>query len=163
MSSAGAFNPRQGNANSAPSISQSEFRFFSQLIKTRAGIDMGSEKVLMLKGRLNKRIRALGLSCYSQYIDYLKNDITSQEIEKFVNSLTTNKTEFFREKFHFGYLRDRIKDQVDYNTFYFWAAACSTGENTVKRYGNAITPYNETKHYVKKVIRLYSLYQQKKL
>lgn len=34
-------------------------------------------------------------------------------------------------------------------------AAYNAGENAVKRYGNKIPPYRETKYYVKKVLRLY--------
>jgi len=38
-------------------------------------------------------------------------------------------------------------------------AAYNAGENAVKRYGNKIPPYRETKNYVKRVMRLYSAYQ----
>ncbi len=38
-------------------------------------------------------------------------------------------------------------------------AAYNAGENAVKRYGNKVPPYKETKNYVKKVLRLYSAYQ----
>jgi soluble lytic murein transglycosylase-like protein len=38
-------------------------------------------------------------------------------------------------------------------------AAYNAGENAVKRYGNTIPPYRETKNYVKKVKKLYHRYQ----
>ncbi|EDN66186.1 soluble lytic murein transglycosylase [Beggiatoa sp. PS] len=39
-------------------------------------------------------------------------------------------------------------------------AGYNAGENAVKRYGNKIPPYRETKNYVKKVKRLYHQYLQ---
>ncbi|MDM8565840.1 transglycosylase SLT domain-containing protein [Candidatus Halobeggiatoa sp. HSG11] len=39
-------------------------------------------------------------------------------------------------------------------------AAYNAGENAVMKYGNKIPPYRETKHYVKKVMRLYSAYKR---
>jgi soluble lytic murein transglycosylase-like protein len=40
-------------------------------------------------------------------------------------------------------------------------AGYNAGENAVKRYGNKIPPYRETKNYVKKVIKRYRVYQAK--
>ncbi|MDM8559456.1 lytic transglycosylase domain-containing protein [Candidatus Parabeggiatoa sp. HSG14] len=39
-------------------------------------------------------------------------------------------------------------------------ASYNAGENAVKRYGNKIPPYRETKNYVKKVMKLYRAYQE---
>jgi len=40
-------------------------------------------------------------------------------------------------------------------------AGYNAGENAVKRYGNKIPPYRETKGYVKKVMRLYRAYKER--
>ena len=39
-------------------------------------------------------------------------------------------------------------------------AAYNSGENTVKQYGNQIPPFEETRHYIRKVIEFYKTYQK---
>ena len=61
-------------------------------------------------------------------------DSSGTELTRFINAMTTNKTEFFREGHHFDYVRAvwlpsrgpcrRASDR----RLRFWSAACSTGE-----------------------------------
>lgn len=51
------------------------------------------------------------------------------------------------------YLRDLL--QMFDNDLQLALAAYNAGENAVIRYGNTIPPYNETRDYVRKVIRFY--------
>ncbi|MEE8058609.1 MAG: protein-glutamate O-methyltransferase CheR [Pseudomonadales bacterium] len=110
------------------SLTRKEFEFFCELIHDHAGIDIASDKVLMVEGRLSKRLRALGLSTFAEYGQYLKGHLSSKEFEFFINTLTTNKTEFFREDFHFDYLQKILAQQAKFDTAYIWSAACSSGE-----------------------------------
>jgi len=114
--------------NQSPSLSPKEFDYLSQLIHTKAGIFVPRNKIGMLEGRLVKRLRLLGLKDFSQYILFLKQDSAGKEFEFFVNALTTNKTEFFREKVHFEHLKDVLERQHKQDTVFIWSAACSSGE-----------------------------------
>ncbi len=109
-------------------VNNSDFIFFKDLILSRAGIDLAPDKIKLLEGRLGKRLRALKLKTFSDYRRYLENDMGGKELKLFINSLTTNKTEFFRELFHFAYLSKILLQKMEYETIYFWSAACSSGE-----------------------------------
>lgn len=109
-------------------VSDNEFRVFSQLILERAGIEIPAEKRSLLEVRLNKRIRALGLKSFAEYLTLLLHEPEGRELTEFTNALTTNTTAFFREEFHFEYLQQHLTSKLTAEDVYFWSAACSSGE-----------------------------------
>ena len=56
------------------------------------------------------------------------------------------------------YLKDLLK--MFNNNLILALAAYNSGENTVKQYGNQIPPFEETRHYIRKVIEFYKTYQK---
>lgn len=48
--------------------------------------------------------------------------------EHLIDAITTNKTAFFREEHHFGYLREEIFPTFSGRSQRIWSAGCSTGE-----------------------------------
>ena len=125
-------------------LTQKEFRLFCELIYAEAGISMSDAKYQLVASRLRKRLRHLGLDSYSDYYEYLhKQDRSGEERLKMINSLTTNKTDFFRENYHFDYLRSHVFPKLEQlaeasgeRKIRIWSAACSTGEEP---YSLAIT------------------------
>jgi len=113
-----------------------EFALFSKLIYGRLGIKMPPVKKLMLTSRLIKRLKALGFTSYKQYYDYLCTDKgKSEEFNKMIDAVTTNKTDFFREPVHFDILvKNVLPELVESKNFdekkviNIWSAGCSTGE-----------------------------------
>src|SRR3954463_11819599 len=84
-----------------------EFRRICALMRERAGIELGDGKRVLCQTRLIRRLRALGLSNYAEYVALL-DDPGSPEHRELINALTTNVTSFFREMHHFEMLGNEI-------------------------------------------------------
>lgn len=93
---------------------------------------MPEAKKSMLEGRLHKRLIAVGLNSYKDYYNYIISGKDQFELTQFYDSVTTNKTDFFREPVHFNFLNDHVlKEFVQIETdqpFRIWSSACSSGE-----------------------------------
>lgn len=111
-------------------LSLEDFEFFAGLIEALAGINITIKKQELVKSRLRSHIQSLNLDSFSSYRKYLENLSPGDSgFQIFVNLLTTNKTDFFREPKHFEFLRDflttsnRIGSNVN-----LWCCASSTGQ-----------------------------------
>jgi chemotaxis protein methyltransferase CheR len=103
-----------------------DFERARSLIYDHSGISLAPQKADLVYNRLTKRIRALGLRSFHEYLELVECD--SQEFELFVNALTTNLTAFFREKHHFDVLADYVRRRNKPSGLRIWCAASSTGE-----------------------------------
>ncbi len=114
------------------------FRRFCDLIYEIAGIKLGEKKEALVSGRVRKRMRALEINCYKEYLDLVANDKEGKEIVELLNAISTNVTHFYREERHFellaGFLSQWRNEGQD--EFRIWCAAASTGEEP---YSIAIT------------------------
>jgi len=109
-----------------------DFNRLRDMIDSHAGISLSDSKRDLVYGRLSRRLRTLGLTRFSDYCGVLESG-DRDELEHFVNALTTNLTSFFREKHHFDHLRDEtsqlLRDRLKSgNPVRIWSAGCSTGE-----------------------------------
>ncbi|MGP1679550.1 MAG: CheR family methyltransferase [Burkholderiales bacterium] len=104
-----------------------DFERVRKLIYGRAGISLSPGKREMVYSRLGRRLRALGLSGFSDYLHVLENG-DAAEWEAFTNSLTTNLTAFFREEHHFPLLAELLQRHRENGQIALWCAAASTGE-----------------------------------
>lgn len=126
-----------------PGMSQAQFDLFRALAMTHAGITLPDYKRNMVYRRVSKRLHALRMRDFCQYADLLKGPHGVAEIEFFVNALTTNKTEFFREGHHFEHLTAQVLptlrkqcDREGNRKLRIWSAGCSSGQEP---YSIAIT------------------------
>jgi chemotaxis protein methyltransferase CheR len=106
-----------------------EFRRICALIRERAGIELGDAKRQLCQTRLIRRLRALGLRDFTEYVALL-DDPRSPEHVELVNALTTNVTSFFREAHHFEMLATEVLPALARRShrIRLWSAGCSTGE-----------------------------------
>jgi len=116
-------------------FSDTDFRGLAQLAYERAGIALADSKRNLVYTRLSRRLRALGFSAFRQYRDYLDGADGEQEMERFINSISTNHTKFFREGHHFDHFRTHVAAPFAQTSrgstgcrLRVWSAGCSTGE-----------------------------------
>ncbi|WP_320008388.1 CheR family methyltransferase [Maridesulfovibrio sp.] len=113
-------------------MTDADFSKFSKLIKEEFGIKMPPSKKTMLEARLQKRLRALGFSYYSQYCDFLFSPGGfEKELTQLIDVVTTNTTDFFREPKHFELMLSTVLPdlcQRNSRPVKVWSAGCSSGE-----------------------------------
>lgn len=111
-------------------IDQSCFEGFTQLTHQLTGITIKEERQTMLVGRLRKRLRALNLDSFQEYLEYARKN--KEEHEHFVNQITTNETYFFRTPRVWEYIEQTFLPQWQEHRpapqLHVWSAASSTGE-----------------------------------
>jgi chemotaxis protein methyltransferase CheR len=112
-------------------LTNEEFDRLSALVYQECGINLPGSKKVMLESRLNKRLRALNLDSFKEYIQLLAGaEGVANELIHMIDVVTTNKTDFFREPHHFTFLQQHILPELvaGKNSIKVWSAACSSGE-----------------------------------
>ncbi len=116
-------------------LSDEDYKLFRDLIYKKSGIFFPESKKLALGHKLYKRLKALGLSTFREYYDFLSKKAGEDEYTELFVVLTTNETSFFRTPKHFEALQKVIfpelmeKHEKDGSKkIRIWSAGCSMGE-----------------------------------
>lgn len=125
-------------------ISDELFIRLGNLITERYGIKMPPDKKIMFQARMQRRLLELEINSFDEYAKILLNaNLDSPELSVLADYISTNKTEFFREKDHFEFITDQIIPEFLNIKFNFkepklkiWSAGCSNGQEA---YSIAIT------------------------
>jgi chemotaxis protein methyltransferase CheR len=120
--------PLSAKSPDAVDLSPASFARFARYVTDELGIKMPESKFTLVQSRLLRRVRDLGLQSIEQYGEYFFASSNEEEREHFINAITTNKTDFFREPQHFEYLRNVVLPAVSGSPFKAWSAGCSSGE-----------------------------------
>lgn len=120
--------PPNGSGNGREfHFTDADFERVRTLIYKHAGISLAPVKRDMVYSRLARRLRAIGISSFVQYLDRLEHG-DEKEWEHFVNALTTNLTSFFREEHHFPIFAEHLRAIGSRRPIRVWCSAASTGE-----------------------------------
>jgi len=118
-----------------PRLNDTTFRKLGHFIHSKFGIKMPAVKKQMVESRLKKRLTKLGIKSYEDYCNFLfsRRGIET-ELDEFINQITTNKTDFFREPAHFSFMEHHAlpallnqKRTGSQKTIRVWCTACSSG------------------------------------
>lgn len=110
-------------------LTDKDFKFIQWFMHKHVGIFFSDRKRTMVYGRISRQLRRLGLQSFKQYRQVIESD--AQEQSNFINCLTTNKTQFFREYHHFEFMEKVLMSewkQQGLSDLRIWSAGCSTGE-----------------------------------
>jgi chemotaxis protein methyltransferase CheR len=120
-----------GATASGFALRDDEFEAIRNFLYEETGIALGNAKRDMANSRLAKRLRHFGLHSFGEYLRRVREGDPTGERQEFINCLTTNKTDFFREPHHFDVLRDTVIPRLratGKKRLRIWSAGCSTGE-----------------------------------
>lgn len=112
-------------------LSDLEFAKLSRYIRDNYGINLPITKRVLLESRLQKHLRISGIPSFKKYIEQVCEGEEHEEVIKMINLVSTNKTDFFRERSHFDFMTSSVlpafinEKKRDLN---IWCAAASTGE-----------------------------------
>lgn len=110
-------------------LSEKCFNDFLKLIHDLTGISIANNRTYMVEGRLKKRITALKLPSYEDYLKLVRED--QKEQIYFINLVTTNETYFYRTPRIWDYIENKLlpswHETHPKTIFNAWSAAASTG------------------------------------
>lgn len=123
----------QGKREREFEFTSTDFEAVRKTLYELAGISLNEGKGDLVYGRLSRRLRALKMNRFSEYLGYIHSASGEGEVVHFINALTTNLTAFFREPHHFEFLTNTalpetmLRHRSDHR-IRLWSAGCSTGE-----------------------------------
>jgi chemotaxis protein methyltransferase CheR len=114
-------------------FTDADFGLYRTLIYNESGIHFTSINRPILESRIRERLREKNINSVRTYFAIISKD--KEELKKFLDSITTNLTRFFRNQAHFDAMEHfvvpellKIKKGSPNTTLKIWSAGCSTGE-----------------------------------
>ncbi len=106
-----------------------DYEYFKKEVYILTKIDLNSYKEKQMKRRIDTLILRHHLTGYDAFVNLLKTDV--DVLEEFVNYLTINVSEFYRNPDQWKIFEEKIIPVLKQNfsgNINIWSAACSTGD-----------------------------------
>ncbi len=110
------------------------FKTLIDYVSRESGVNLHQYRESYLRRRIDLRMKVLGLSSYGEYLRMIKAN-GKDEVEKLINTITINVTEFMRDKTPFEFFMKSVlpdiaarKSRVNSRVLRAWSAGCSCGE-----------------------------------
>ncbi len=106
-----------------------DYEQFKTAVYELTRIDLSCYKEKQMKRRIDTLIAKNGITGYAPYVELLRTN--SQKFDEFVNYLTINVSEFYRNPEQWAYMDKQVIPQLLKNfgsRLKIWSAACSTGD-----------------------------------
>ncbi|ODT97947.1 MAG: chemotaxis protein [Planctomycetes bacterium SCN 63-9] len=117
-------------------LTDEDFEKFRSLIYRVSGIQIATNKKLMITNRLRRRVRETKLPGFAEYYAFLTSPAGGREMPLFLDEITTNETYFYRDPPHYEWFAGTFLPEIARQAharkrprrLRIWSAACSTGE-----------------------------------
>ena len=118
-------------AGASEGLSQRSFDELRALIYDHTGIYFRDNKRYLLESQVGRRLKALQLGSYEEYVQLIQNGKRRTELPELVNAVTINETFFFRHPKQYEAIADTLIPKLitegNRRHVRIWSAACSTG------------------------------------
>jgi chemotaxis protein methyltransferase CheR len=116
-------------------LNPQQFERFREFIYSKSGIRIDQQKVTLLSNRIRRRLKTGNFEDFDAYYQHLTSQAGADELEGFLDAITTNETFFFRTAKHFDWFRNCfIPDVVAQQraaartaSLRVWSAGCASG------------------------------------
>ena len=114
-------------------LDEAAFGRVVRLASAEAGLMIAPSKTALVRSRLMRRLRALRITSFRDYLDFVESEEGRDEIRQMISVLTTNVSHFYRERHHFDMLReeilpDLVRRAAHGGSVRIWSAGCSSGQ-----------------------------------
>ncbi len=111
-------------------LTDASFAKLVTIIYDLTGVSIDDSKRSLLRNRLGRRVRALGIEGLEEYIELISSSRKgAEEVASFVDVVTTHKTSFFRTPSLWNAVESELSDRLaGSGPVRAWSAACSNGQ-----------------------------------